>query len=65
MRSSLTHWLPSVHEPGVVVGLVAAAARESRACGCEWLNVDFEEHPRAFYFDNCGFRPTDAGLIPL
>lgn len=50
---------------GVGVELVAVATREARACGCEWLHVDFEEHLRAFYFDNCGFRPTDAGLIPL
>jgi hypothetical protein len=27
--------------------------------------VDFEEHLRGFYFDSCGFRPTDAGLIRL
>jgi len=33
--------------------------------GCEWLHVDFEEHLRAFYFDACGFTPTDAGLMRL
>jgi len=45
---------------GVGVELVAVAAREARASGCEWLHVDFDEHLRAFYFDNCGFRPTDG-----
>jgi hypothetical protein len=27
--------------------------------------VDFEHHLRSFYFDACGFNPTDAGLIEL
>lgn len=45
--------------------LVAVAAREARAAGCEWLHVDFEEHLRGFYFDACGFMPTHAGLISL
>lgn len=45
--------------------LVAAAARGARSANCEWLHVDFEEHLRPFYFDACGFRPTDAGLIAL
>lgn len=34
------------------------------AAGCEWLHVDFEPHLRRFYED-CGFRPTDAGLQRL
>lgn len=50
---------------GVGAELVAMATREAKAAGCEWLHVDFEEHLRAFYLDRCGFRPTDAGLIPL
>jgi GNAT superfamily N-acetyltransferase len=50
---------------GVGAGLVAVAVREARAAGCEWLHVDFEDHLRAFYFDACGFRPTNAGLIAL
>ncbi|KKD02159.1 acetyltransferase, partial [Streptomyces sp. WM6386] len=37
----------------------------SRAAGCEWLHVDFEEHLRSFYFEACGFRETTAGLIAL
>ncbi|MYT28498.1 MULTISPECIES: GNAT family N-acetyltransferase [unclassified Streptomyces] len=50
---------------GVGTELVATAARKARAADCEWLHVDFEEHLRPFYFDACGFRPTDAGLIAL
>ncbi|MFF1380118.1 GNAT family N-acetyltransferase [Streptomyces sp. NPDC058308] len=50
---------------GVGAGLVAAAVRGARAAACEWLHVDFDEHLRPFYFDACGFRPTDAGLVAL
>ena len=50
---------------GVGTRLVALAAAEARAAGCEWLHVDFEDHLRGFYFDACGFRPTDAGLMAL
>jgi len=50
---------------GIGTGLVACAVREARAAGCEWLHADFEDHLRPFYFGSCGFRPTNAGLIPL
>lgn len=51
---------------GIGRGLVAAAVAGTRETGsCEWLHVDFEEHLRGFYFDACGFEPTDAGLIAL
>lgn len=50
---------------GVGTGLVALAVSESRAAGCEWIHVDFEDHLRAFYFEACGFVPTNAGLIAL
>ena len=50
---------------GVGTGPVEVAAREARVAGCEWLHVDFEDHRRAFYFDACGFVPTNAGLIEL
>ena len=50
---------------GVGSALIAAAAAGSRAAGCEWLHVDFEEHLRTFYFDVCGFGATAAGLIAL
>ena len=50
---------------GVGTQLIALAEARSRAAGCEWLHVDFEDDLRAFYFDGCGFRPTNAGLIAL
>lgn len=50
---------------GVGKQLVAVAAREARAAKCEWLHVDFDDDLRAFYFDACGFTPTNAGLIQL
>ena len=50
---------------GVGTRLIAVAVAEARAAGCEWLHVDFEDHLRGFYFDACGFKPTNAGLIAL
>jgi ribosomal protein S18 acetylase RimI-like enzyme len=56
---------PRVGRQGIGRQLVAVAAAEARAAGCEWLHVDFEDHLRSFYFDACGFTPTNAGLIAL
>ena len=50
---------------GVGAGLVALVVTEARRAGCEWLHVDFEDRLRPFYFDGCGFVPTNAGLIAL
>ena len=50
---------------GIATELVARAVDQSRAAGCEWLHVDFEDHLRAFYLGACGFEPTNAGLIRL
>jgi GNAT superfamily N-acetyltransferase len=50
---------------GVGTALVAAAVEGARAAGCEWAHVDFDDHLRGFYFDACGFTPTNAGLIAL
>ena len=50
---------------GIGTRLVAIASEQARAAGCEWLHVDFEDHLRPFYFDACGFSPTNAGLILL
>ena len=50
---------------GIGRELVAVAVTEARAGGCEWLHVDFDDHLRTFYFDVCGFTPTNAGLIAL
>jgi GNAT superfamily N-acetyltransferase len=54
-----------VRNQGVGTRLIAVAAENARAAGCEWLHVDFEDHLRPFYFGSCGFRPTNAGLIAL
>jgi GNAT superfamily N-acetyltransferase len=54
-----------VRHHGVGTRLVALAAEQARAAGCEWLHVDFEDHLGPFYFGSCGFRPTKAGLIAL
>jgi GNAT superfamily N-acetyltransferase len=54
-----------VRRHGVGTELIAVAVREARAAGCEWLHVDFDDHLRSFYFDSCGFVPTNAGLIQL
>jgi GNAT superfamily N-acetyltransferase len=50
---------------GIGAQLVHVAVEESRNAGCEWLHVDFEDDLRAFYFEACGFVPTNAGLIAL
>jgi hypothetical protein len=39
--------------------------KEAPEARCEWLHVDLEDSHRAFYFDRCGFEPTNAGLIKL
>lgn len=54
-----------VQRQGVATELIAVAAEQARAANCEWLHVDFDDHLRAFYFDACGFTPTNAGLISL
>jgi GNAT superfamily N-acetyltransferase len=50
---------------GIGTRLVAVAVEQARAAGCEWMHVDFEDEHRTFYFDACGFTPTNAGLIAL
>jgi len=50
---------------GIGVALVRAAVEGARQTGCEWLHVDFEEHLRGFYLDECGFTSTGAGLVAL
>jgi hypothetical protein len=54
-----------IYDFSLAVERVAAAVEEARAAGCEWLHVDFDDHLRPFYFDACGFMPTNAGLIAL
>lgn len=50
---------------GIATTVVALAAEQARAAGCEWLHVDFRPELSPFYLEACGFRPTDAGLIHL
>lgn len=50
---------------GIGTMVVAAAAAQAKAAGCEWLHVDFRPELRPFYLDACGFRTTAAGLIHL
>lgn len=56
---------PSAQRMGVGTRLVSAAQDGARAAGCEWLHVDFDDDLKAFYFEACGFTPTNAGLIDL
>lgn len=55
----------SFQHRGIGTRLVRMAAERAKAAGCDWLHVDFEPRLRTFYFDACGFAPTDAGLIDL
>ena len=50
---------------GIGTRVVELAVEEARAGGHEWLHVDFDPELRPFYFEACGFEPTDAGLIHL
>jgi GNAT superfamily N-acetyltransferase len=50
---------------GIGMEIVKVAVRNARAAGCEWLHVDFEPCLGPFYFDACGFKRTEAGLIHL
>jgi len=50
---------------GIGVELVRHARDGARQAGCDYLHVDFDDDLRPFYFDACGFRPTNAGLIEL
>lgn len=50
---------------GIGKRLVEVAAAGAKAAGCEWLHVDFDDELRPFYFEGCGFEPTNAGLIAL
>ena len=56
---------PSLRRNGLATAMVREAAERAKQAGCEWLHVDFDPDLRRFYFDACGFKPTDAGVIPL
>jgi GNAT superfamily N-acetyltransferase len=55
---------PDLRRQGIGKRLVEGAVAMAREAGAEWLHVDFEPEVRAFY-ESCGFRPTDAGLLAL
>jgi hypothetical protein len=64
--SSSTRWcLRGSGRQGIGTRLVEVAVNEARRTDCEWLHVDFDDHLRTFYFEACGFTPTNAGLIKL
>jgi ribosomal protein S18 acetylase RimI-like enzyme len=50
---------------GIATQVVELAARQSKAAGCAWLHVDFDDELAPFYYDACGFQPTQAGVIDL
>ena len=50
---------------GIGTRVVELAVQEAKAAGCEWLHVDFDDELAPFYFEACGFAPTQAGLIHL
>ncbi|KQU64235.1 GNAT family N-acetyltransferase [Aminobacter aganoensis] len=56
---------PAFQRQGIARALIEEAVGRAKQTGCEWLHVDFDPHLRPFYFDACGFKSTDAGLIPL
>ena len=55
----------SARGDGIATRLVAIAREQAASAGCEWLHVDFDDELAPLYFDACGFRPTNAGLIAL
>jgi len=55
---------PDVRRQGIGQCLVEHAINAARERGIHWLHVDFEPHLRGFY-DGCGFRSTDAGVLRL
>lgn len=55
----------TVRRRGIGRGLLEVATRESKAAGCEWLHVDFDEELGGFYLGGCGFTSTPAGVIAL
>ena len=56
---------PACQRRGLARAMVQVATEKSRQAGCEWLHVDFEPQLRPFYYEACGFRPADAGVLSL
>lgn len=53
---------PDYRRAGLGTALVGQAIDAARGEGIKHVHVDFEPHLGTFY-DNCGFKPTQAGLI--
>jgi GNAT superfamily N-acetyltransferase len=49
---------------GIGIQLVKEAVNAAKDSNIKWIHVDFEPHLQTFY-DKCGFRHTNAGLINL
>jgi GNAT superfamily N-acetyltransferase len=55
---------PEHRRRGIGRTLVECAVAVARDRGLAWVHVDYEPQLAAFY-QACGFRPTEAGLIQL
>ena len=55
---------PDYRRKGIGRELVSRAAMAATEHAIEWIHVDYEPNYREFY-QGCGFRPTDAGLMHL
>jgi ribosomal protein S18 acetylase RimI-like enzyme len=53
---------PDFQRRGIGRDLVNAVTAEAFKAGCEWVHVDYEAELAGFYENECGFRPTSAGL---
>jgi ribosomal protein S18 acetylase RimI-like enzyme len=56
---------PDHQRRGIGIELVRVAAQHAKEADCEWMEVDFEDDLAPFYYDACGFAPTQAGLLRL
>ena len=56
---------PDHQRRGIGTELVRIAVSHAKEAGCEWIEVDFDENLAAFYYNACGFTPTQAGLVHL
>ena len=55
---------PDVRNTGIGIKLVKQAAEIAQGNDIKWLHVDYEPHLKIFY-QKCGFRHTEAGLLAL
>ena len=62
LLDTTTH--PDYQRRGIGAELVRVAVEAARTHGIEWVHVDYEPHLAAFY-QRCGFRYTDAGVLKL